>query len=582
MTLTFDGGSTRYPQTVETIHVTTASHQTYLVSGHEASGVSHTAIHIEEVLLENMREIGMDRFGAIVSDGAGNACKPRELIAEKYPWILSLYDAAHATSLPCKDICKLGFFESAIRDLRRILSYFKHSTFATTLLNEERKRIGIRHGLISIGKTRFATIYYSSESLLQCLPIIRSLVKDGRIKIDKAKRVFENEGYGAQFDYRLRMLVMLLAPFARAIKCFESSCLVLSDVFVFWLAITASMKKILEDSADTFDTRTIEDITEIVNRRYRNLIPCGNENPYVAAFYLDPRYINTDILLKPNPLAPTIISLPATTRNIKASARRGDEFPMLFSSIGNYLAQLLQTEFKKPESSKNPVLRGMTEHQVSDGFKNQFRAYAQRQFPFDIPLGSNQSTLEWWKVFQEHPHARIVAFIAVKLFSIVPSSMVDERTMSTFTWLNSPRRNRQLVSNIVDMTLIRENYRQKDPQLKNKPRSQIVTNFYELTARDQKDCDSDTESDDTEDMAADPEGHIPWLDDEPEERKSMASMSTGDLDIGDDINLDSVYLSGVLSGKVIDAKTNIDLKGTSRHNAAVEEEDGGVVDWFFK
>ena len=57
-----------------------------------------------------LEQIGLDHFSAISSDGAGNARRPRELIAEKMPTILSFYDGAHATSLPCKDIAKLEIF----------------------------------------------------------------------------------------------------------------------------------------------------------------------------------------------------------------------------------------------------------------------------------------------------------------------------------------------------------------------------------------------------------------------------------------------------------------------------------------
>ena len=51
--------------------------------------------------------------------------------------------------------------------------------------------------------------------------------------------------------------------------------------------------------------------------------------------------------------------------------------------------------------------------------------------------------------------------MAIKLFSVMPSSMADERTMSTFTWLNSALRNRQLVETVVDMAQVREWYRKE-------------------------------------------------------------------------------------------------------------------------
>jgi hypothetical protein len=48
--------------------------------------------------------------------------------------------------------------------------------------------------------------------------------------------------------------------------------------------------------------------------------------------------------------------------------------------------------------------------------------------------------------------------LAVKIFSVRPSSMPEERTMSVFTRMNSALRNRQNVRTLVDMTQIRQWY----------------------------------------------------------------------------------------------------------------------------
>jgi hypothetical protein len=44
------------------------------------------------------------------------------------------------------------------------------------------------------------------------------------------------------------------------------------------------------------------------------------------------------------------------------------------------------------------------------------------------------------------------------IFSIVPNSMAEERTVSGVTWLNSALRNRQMVSTIVDQLQVRQYY----------------------------------------------------------------------------------------------------------------------------
>ncbi|KAF8577680.1 hypothetical protein K439DRAFT_1621919 [Ramaria rubella] len=80
--------------------------------------------------------------------------------------------------------------------------------------------------------------------------------------------------------------------------------------------------------------------------------------------------------------------------------------------------------------------------------------------------------------------------------------MADERTMSTFTWLNSPLHNWQLVSTVVDMAQLHEWYR-KDEMFGslnlNIKRGQLPTSA--------KDADTLEHLD----IVEDPEGPIDWL-----------------------------------------------------------------------
>jgi hypothetical protein len=55
------------------------------------------------------------------------------------------------------------------------------STYATGKLNTARKLLGIRRSLQSIGKTRFATIYYAATSVLENLPALYKIYRDGEV-----------------------------------------------------------------------------------------------------------------------------------------------------------------------------------------------------------------------------------------------------------------------------------------------------------------------------------------------------------------------------------------------------------------
>lgn len=88
----------------------------------------------------------------------------------------------------------------------------------------------------------------------------------------------------------------------------------------------------------------------------------------------------------------------------------------------------------------------------------------------------------WWLRFKDAPNADIIAVsrincvayvtaltsnnqaIADKLYSVVPTSVADERTASVITWINSPKRARMHISTIFAQAQIRQ-WRQSDIQV---------------------------------------------------------------------------------------------------------------------
>ena len=64
-----------------------------------------------------------------------------------------------------------------ISHLRSIVTYFRKSSFAKRHLTVFRVYINIKTGLVSVGDTRFLTLYYSGHSVEQCLPAIKELVE---------------------------------------------------------------------------------------------------------------------------------------------------------------------------------------------------------------------------------------------------------------------------------------------------------------------------------------------------------------------------------------------------------------------
>ena len=63
---------------------------------------------------------------------------------------------------------------------------------------------------------------------------------------------------------------------------------------------------------------------------------------------------------------------------------------------------------------------------------------------------------QWVNIIHDHKywHSHHNQALAVKVFSAMPISMVDEHTMFIMTWLNSPRHRHQKISTVADHLVI--------------------------------------------------------------------------------------------------------------------------------
>lgn len=59
LTITFDGGSTRKPSSVYTIHISTADRECFFVEAHDATDEKHTAVYIENLITSVRADLGL-------------------------------------------------------------------------------------------------------------------------------------------------------------------------------------------------------------------------------------------------------------------------------------------------------------------------------------------------------------------------------------------------------------------------------------------------------------------------------------------------------------------------------------------
>ncbi|EED83931.1 predicted protein [Postia placenta Mad-698-R] len=98
-----------------------------------------------------------------------------------------------------------------------------------------------------------------------------------------------------------------------------------------------------------------------------------------------------------------------------------------------------------------------------NALKSELKAYAKKRNSFLHVLHEGMSMRSWWMKMQQDDDAHVLGVLAIKLYSVVPNSITDKRTMLTITWLNSARRSKQDVQTLQDYIKIRQWYHW-DPQ----------------------------------------------------------------------------------------------------------------------
>jgi hypothetical protein len=91
------------------------------------------------------------------------------------------------------------------------------------------------------------------------------------------------------FRIALTKIITVLGPFAKTILCWESQQITCADIYLFFLAIVTQLEEVFTKNTIKLQHDTIEAIRAITNKRSDELINKSLNDPYVMAFFLDPR-----------------------------------------------------------------------------------------------------------------------------------------------------------------------------------------------------------------------------------------------------------------------------------------------------
>ncbi|KAJ6528165.1 hypothetical protein B0H19DRAFT_1274963 [Mycena capillaripes] len=124
-----------------------------------------------------------------------------------------------------------------------------------------------------------------------------------------------------------------------------------------------------------------------------------------------------------------------------------------YEKVGTFLFKVLAKELQAGRKA-DEFVHHSSANTIMAAFKTQFELYSRQYPPFSARAATWSTPMQYWKAMSQLPDASILAFVAIKIFSILPNSMPEERTVSRFTRNDTVDRASQDASTIVDMTKI--------------------------------------------------------------------------------------------------------------------------------
>jgi len=345
----------------------------------------HTAENIAVGLENTMKEAGIDKFTAIITDNAPNMKTAWKILKQKYPKKIFLGCWAHGIHLWMKDIISIEWINNMLMQAKKLAIYFRnHQVALATLRRLQQEKYGKEIALILPCETRWGSSFSCIDHLCKTKLAIRSTIAEDHLNLeDETKILITND----IFWNNLEKLRNFLEPFAICIKKLEGDELLLSTVYLEYQQLKIHVRNNTDLSKSICDT-----IEKFGSNRWQNFL----YNPVViVAYKLDPRYHGN-----------------------RLNSRQWD------SIIEKEIIELVGEEYQ------DLVLTELAEYIGKLG------GFASNHLWGDV----TQKPVNWWNLMKgRYP---ILSDIAIRILSIPATSAASERNWSTFGFIHSKLRNR--------------------------------------------------------------------------------------------------------------------------------------------
>ena len=162
-----DGWSDSLGRSIYAFVIITPSRKQYIYSLVDESNESHTSTFNASEIEKVLTIIRPKKFVAIVSDAKKAMQLAKQIITEKYLYILPIRCIAHHINLITSNIIKLDFAKLVFKKCQAIISFFKTSYCTGVALRENIINSFIKdRGLKTSVKTRWSTAWDCCNSII--------------------------------------------------------------------------------------------------------------------------------------------------------------------------------------------------------------------------------------------------------------------------------------------------------------------------------------------------------------------------------------------------------------------------------
>ena len=233
-------------------------------------------------------------------------------------------------------------------------------------------------------------------------------------------------GQYSKFEQILLQYINVVAPIIQSLWSLEAAHANAADVFVFWLACTATLNDLFLKGTNVtgMSLSLANSITTIFNKCYQEFF---TNEVYFTAFALDPHKFGAIVFITFNsqPVIVQGIHFPTYSKSphqmhqqiiIPSANNRNSQRPVVHliytntnSQVKTFLKDMLHKKLELlPKDTNKPSFKDLSHVQVDDDLRTQLEAYWRNKWPFNQQVKDNDP-LAWWKSLKLHPCVQVLA-----------------------------------------------------------------------------------------------------------------------------------------------------------------------------